>query len=396
MASFGWTYLSREALRRAQAQLAGQAQGVRDEIGFLEIHQRYADRFFPGTSVLHTRLRYALFVPWMYEALARLRNTGSIDRLVEREELRLVQRLQGAGTGIIGGAKWPESSQQPPSVVYWGALTAWGIVKRRSDDRPWSRREVHRRLKTSSQRVDDDGTPLGDLEQPFIALPPLREGWDAASSLGFDLSRSEANFIRQRWDATPCSADPSRESLLARLAAAGFAATDNCWDAAVLELAGPDREALVHAGRAAALIAIGRGVYVALVEQLCAGQDGLPTQDQRRNELAFAVAEYGIDAAKFDIAAVEADIGPVSETLRTVLIETQRWVRERRSDPAPLLNCYTDAEVPRKTRRARLALTLDGRTKRAEWIGDEHPAPAPLHYRWENVQQLLRDLGAAT
>ena len=53
----GWTYLSREALARAKAQMDEESKGVRDEIGFLTIHQRYADRFFPGTSVLHMRSR---------------------------------------------------------------------------------------------------------------------------------------------------------------------------------------------------------------------------------------------------------------------------------------------------------------------------------------------------
>ena len=44
-------------------------QDTRDEIGFLLIHQGFADRFFPGTSVLHTRVRYALFVPWLFLTL---------------------------------------------------------------------------------------------------------------------------------------------------------------------------------------------------------------------------------------------------------------------------------------------------------------------------------------
>jgi hypothetical protein len=55
---FGWSFMSRDAIGRAEAQLDGHSEGVRDEIGFLLIHQRYADRFFSGTSVLHTRLRY--------------------------------------------------------------------------------------------------------------------------------------------------------------------------------------------------------------------------------------------------------------------------------------------------------------------------------------------------
>ena len=66
VSGYGWTFLSRDALRRAERQLSGTGEGVRDEIGFLIVHQRYADYFFPRTSVLHTRLRYALFVPWIY------------------------------------------------------------------------------------------------------------------------------------------------------------------------------------------------------------------------------------------------------------------------------------------------------------------------------------------
>lgn len=38
--TLGWTYLSREALARAKAQMDEESMGVRDEIGFLTIHQR--------------------------------------------------------------------------------------------------------------------------------------------------------------------------------------------------------------------------------------------------------------------------------------------------------------------------------------------------------------------
>ena len=58
----GWTMLSREEMRQAERLTSGE-QDTRDEIGFLLIHQGFADRFFPGTSVLHTRVRYALLVP---------------------------------------------------------------------------------------------------------------------------------------------------------------------------------------------------------------------------------------------------------------------------------------------------------------------------------------------
>jgi FAD/FMN-containing dehydrogenase len=50
--AFGWTLLSPDAIRRAEARLREEIQGVRDEIGFLFLHQAYADRFFPGTDLV--------------------------------------------------------------------------------------------------------------------------------------------------------------------------------------------------------------------------------------------------------------------------------------------------------------------------------------------------------
>ena len=42
----------------AGGRLASGEQDVGDEISFLLIHQDFAGRFFPGTSVLHTRVPY--------------------------------------------------------------------------------------------------------------------------------------------------------------------------------------------------------------------------------------------------------------------------------------------------------------------------------------------------
>src|SRR5689334_11357975 len=101
MSEYGWTYLSRDALRQAERQLAPTGDEVRDEIGFLIIHQRYADFFFPGTSVLHTRLRYALFVPWIYLTLYERRALGRGSELVQKAEIELAGRLK-RWRGAIG------------------------------------------------------------------------------------------------------------------------------------------------------------------------------------------------------------------------------------------------------------------------------------------------------
>src|ERR1051326_9474065 len=99
MSGFGWTYLSRDALRRAEAQLSNESGGVRDEIGFLILHQRYADQFFPGTSVLHTRLRYALFVPWLYQTLRQRVRRGGGGGALQSAEIVFAGRVRKAKRG---------------------------------------------------------------------------------------------------------------------------------------------------------------------------------------------------------------------------------------------------------------------------------------------------------
>src|SRR3954463_11116344 len=129
--TLGWTYLSREMLVRAKAQMDEEPRGVRDEIGFLTIHQRYADCFFPGTSVLHTRARYAIFVPWLFEDLAGLTGPAAVRALRERGR-ELARRLKDAGESqVIGSRVYPKPSSQPPSTVYWNALAIWGILRSR-------------------------------------------------------------------------------------------------------------------------------------------------------------------------------------------------------------------------------------------------------------------------
>ncbi len=107
--SLGWTMLSKDALRRAERSLDSGEQGVRDEIGFLALHSAYANRFFPGTSVQQTRLRYVFFVPWLYLDIAKQRRQRRVADLIRDEELKLVRRLANEPDGVIGIRSLPLS-----------------------------------------------------------------------------------------------------------------------------------------------------------------------------------------------------------------------------------------------------------------------------------------------
>src|SRR3954466_11663795 len=119
----GWTMLSREEMRQVERSLANSDQDTRDEIGFLLIHQGFADRFFPGTSVLHTRIRYALFVPWVYQQAAFDNRRGTdLSARIRHLLIELAYRLKRLGKeawDVIGGDKLGQLTSQPPDRAYW-------------------------------------------------------------------------------------------------------------------------------------------------------------------------------------------------------------------------------------------------------------------------------------
>lgn len=387
--SLGWSYLSRDALARAKAQMDEESTGVRDEIGFLTIHQSYADRFFPGTSVLHTRARYALIVPWLFEDLAGLTGPAATRALRDRE-CELAGRL--AGAGVIGRRVFPKPSSQPPSTVYWNALAVWGVLRPRLNGKTITRSQAHRLLRPIGTTTDDDGQPLFGFDPPFVGLPSRPDNW-REGHITPDLERKEAEFLQEKLSALRRPNDHEL-SLLARLVRTGIAAPNRMWSAEVRAIAGPDRPALIRAEQAASLAGIGRAIYDALLESMFEREDKRPISSRHREHLVDIVDMHGATARKLDVDALEADIGSLPSKLRAVLSATKTWLEDGSRIADVLFDPYEAAEA-RKGTRARLARTPNGRTRRLEWSGDEHGLATPLHYRWEQVGTLLNDLAAA-
>jgi hypothetical protein len=397
----GWTMLSREEMRQVERSLANSEQDTRDEIGFLLIHQGFADRFFPGTSVLHTRVRYALFIPWLYQRAARVPHRGSdLDRTIQRLLIELairLKRLGGEPFDVIGGDKLGQLTSQPPDRVYWTALRAWEVLLPAVD----SRSEALRRLQagTRSRMSDDDGGRLDDeATDVFGGLPEPPAGWDKTDSpLHFKLPPKEREFLRRKLSQLRRPTD-SKTSLLANLVAAGDSFHDQSsslpkeLDARADDA---DKVALGIARDAAALAAIGRAVYGALVEQLRT-RDGGPDERTFREQLKAHFELYGEAASRCDIDTAEVYLPALPTHFRRVLRETRAFVQNAKPEAfSQLRDCYQKAEVIRKSaRRARLLDTELAAQRRAEWIPGRHNT-TPLHYRWQVVRSMLADLSSS-
>jgi len=123
--AFGW--LDNDDAQRGQMMEAVklfQDQSSVDELGIGSVRDAFSDSFFPGTSVLHTRVRHLLFIPWLLREMAR--KGWSLERSrkeLRSSEVRLIRSLLAGGeTRGVTGSQAQERLKTMPSAPYWPAL----------------------------------------------------------------------------------------------------------------------------------------------------------------------------------------------------------------------------------------------------------------------------------
>ncbi len=194
-----------------------QEKESRDELGLGAIRDSFADALFPGTSTIQTRMKYMLFVPWVYSELERKGVTPpSFAAKAHQMELALVEPLL-AGTDHAGvfGRVAGKGLKRLPSSVYWNGLGEWGIRRINCSQDEYHRHigEVYRRRNTMRQEVEKDERLDASIQTWHPRLPEPPHGFpDKVEQLSFDLTSDEANFLRD------CIVKSNSGSLLAYLA----------------------------------------------------------------------------------------------------------------------------------------------------------------------------------
>ena len=186
-----------------------QEKESRDELGLGGIRDSFADQLFPGTSTIQTRLRYMLFVPWIYKGLEDRRvSPGDFARRADAAERDLIDTMRTADereAGVFGGRSGRQLKRLPSSV-YWAGLGAWGIrIADLSQDQYhrqisliYNRRVEQAARERERSKIGDDAerTPEpGTLTwHPRLPEPP-EEFPDEAD---FTLTYDEASFLLDR------------------------------------------------------------------------------------------------------------------------------------------------------------------------------------------------------
>ncbi|MEZ5380995.1 MAG: DUF6361 family protein [Microthrixaceae bacterium] len=197
--AIGWLDQSEQQQRKMREIIALFAEpGTIDDIGIGPVRDAFSDLLFPGLSTVQTRIRYLLFVPWVYQRLEAERVPSSRAEAQARQwEIDLIYSLVRGGEkgGVIGGdAK--DTLKYLPSVIYWGGLRSFGI-RAFTGTRGDYFSSMDRFLRsTSNGGVDSNQLVSAGVSQWHVNLPaPPEDLWNQAT---LDLTADEARYLQER------------------------------------------------------------------------------------------------------------------------------------------------------------------------------------------------------
>jgi len=201
VSTFAWLdYSERQRRRMLEVVEMFREEGTVDELGLGAARDALADTMFPGTSTLHTRPRYLLFIPWIYRILERSRTpSDQVATALKNREVRLIGALDAGGEneGVIG-IEARAKLKRFPSVLYWSALGTFGIRQFKG-----SQQQYHRSLDAIYQQrsnlpIPEADVPSGEgtIKTWDARVPGTPEGWLDATD--FDLTFPEADYLQQR------------------------------------------------------------------------------------------------------------------------------------------------------------------------------------------------------
>lgn len=393
-----------EAQRQRMMELVGlfRERNTIDDLGLGPIRDTFSDALFPGTSTLHTRTKYLLFVPWIFRSLEARNQKSSrdVEGQLRTKEAQLSLALQAGGEteGVIGRLAG-KNLKQFPSLTYWGALGRYGIRTA-----PMTRQQVINRIRSSAARssgrsaLRSEAEEYTELHDWHPNLPSPEEDFLETST--FSLTEEQGAYLEDRIQQT------TADSYLAFLVRHHVDVSDakSLWDVAGLDVAPPAVRQMVEAAEAFSNLMHGAQLlyHVLVARQLAAISGPESTRiDPEAYEASFltwatARTQRPADALSDTTAFWQLLIGVnprLGPELRS-FVESWREIVSS-GDPRRLVS----------DERARSLLTLRERTMKGTLARlsnrarldtfSADPNAGRLGFRWGSARTVVEDLAAA-
>lgn len=395
--TMAWLDTSAEQQRRARelVQLFADTES-RDELGIGQIRDVYSNRLFPGTSVIQTRARYFLFVPWLFRLHeARGRSGADLLRRVQAAERQLITTMKATpGIDIEGliGSRAGASVKILPSAVYWSGLTRYGVLTRplAPDDLGMSY-DADLDEGAADERTGRRSTSW----HPTIPDPP--PGFPDAVHDGFKLTAEEATWFKE----VILESEPS--TLLCHLLTADEppSALGGPWEDPIARHAEPAILAVLDTAEVFSLVFHGAALLYNLLlaeayEAAGHGRARDPVADftARLDEWAekvevqrSAIQAWDVDAWLGDVLSFNPGIGLGTRQFATA------WVQLVRSMPSEGVAGQRRAREL-VAHRERLHKKAQARLQNERLLRNWNGASGAdrMTYRWPTVRRLVSDV----
>jgi hypothetical protein len=373
-----------------------------DDLGIGTVRDAISNSLFPGTSVIQTRARYFLFVPWVFRRAEQQHPLRVVAKATDMER-SLIGALRAGGdlAGLIG-ADVGKDVRTLPSAIFWGGLIRYGIFLAPS----LSVRQYGRHVARGFTAVDGEDE-MADRSPSFWdrEIPDPPPGFFRFEMTTFDLTSDEAEWLCERI----ITADRlhGRTSLLTayiRDLRRGQAppAVEAMWDAVLpADTPAPIAQLVYHAERFSCAVNGAALLYnLMLAEERPSELEA--SEGTSADTYRGLLDEWSNRAVRLRVAEWAERPGDfwdcVFSNAVRIPLSTRRfldgWSRVLIANVGDITSSQEargrirDREIEHKRGQARFA----NRRRLAEWPG--HAGTVPLTFRWTQVQRMLRDVAA--
>ena len=215
-AALGWVDFSNNSRQKLlQVLSALNGSGTIDELGIGAIRNAFSNTLFPGTSVLMTRAKYYLLIPYILKDFLAEKTTKPAKNYFFEKELQLVDQLTKTysdnleGSGIIGytialenaNRKKQQLAAQPASTSYWGGIRRLGLYGGEASlGNLLSHLDQIKKEQWTLDQIPDDQGSKDDIgvdsdDNNLFNVPYKRKWWQ---ELRMELTEKEQNFLKHK------------------------------------------------------------------------------------------------------------------------------------------------------------------------------------------------------
>lgn len=366
-----------------------------DELGIGSIRDGFSDLLFPGTSTLHTRAAYLIFVPWIYRQVeASAAKSRDPWKSARNLEIRLIDALASSedGEGTIGINR-RAALKTFPSTLYWAALGHFQIRLYRGGQNQYHRWIAQRAGSRTRALLDDEGVAINAPGYSWHTVPDPPQGFPTGSS--FQLSAEIGEYLRQRITASARDS-AGRETLFAYMVSEGLNGEQfsSPWEmAGASGLPSHLQSCLIEAGNFALVINGAPLLYNLMLAEKAKNADRKEDFEERLAAWAREVRDtpglrsWNRESFWEVVAGSPARVPPPTERF------VNRWLDlSLKGDPESLVRSKSarDLILDREKRIKRGRARLIHESALRLWGGDA--GTSRLSYRWDNVRRIVGDV----